>query len=427
MAVPSVHARKILERILKGQTPSERAKALMPRPPEECPLPPRLSSMTALTAEALQGRRTLLRGQGIKLDQLSGQGPEIPLKELAGNIENFVGFARLPVGVIGPLRINGTSAHGDYYIPLATTEGALIASCHRGASTISLAGGASAICLTESVCRAPCFIFRNVGEAGCFCAFLLSSFDSLQKIVAETSRHCALIDMRPSFVGKDLYVLFDYTTGDASGQNMVTFATEAVCRRLVAGSPVRPQRWYLEGNISGDKKATMLAFMSARGKKVVAEAVIPRRLVRRFLHAEPRDLVRYWQVSLLGGIQSGSIGVQGHYANILTALFMACGQDVACVSEASVGMTLMEETDDGDLYASVSLPNLIVGTVGGGTGLPTARECLEMIRCAGEGRARAFAEICAATTLAGELSIIGALAAGDFGKAHLAYGRKRKR
>ena len=207
---------------------------------------------------------------------------------------------------------------------------------------------------------------------------------------------------------------------------MVTIATDAICRHLVERAPVRPAHWYVEGNLSGDKKATMIAFTHARGKKVVAEATIPRRLLKRFAHTTPEDMKRYWEISVLGGVQSGSIGAQGHYANALAALFIACGQDAACVAEASVGVTRMDVTGDGELYISVSMPNLIVGTVGGGTRLPTAQECLTMIDCLGEGKARKFAEICAATTLAGEVSIIAALAAGDFAQAHASYGRSRK-
>ena len=191
-------------------------------------------------------------------------------------------------------------------------------------------------------------------------------------------------------------------------------------------SPLKPVHWYIEGNMSGDKKATMLAFLSARGKKVTAEVVIPASLLQRFIHVTPLQMVRYGHVAFLGGCQSGSIGVQGHYANALAAIFIACGQDAACVSEAAVGLTDMDVTEQGDLYASVTLPNMIVGTVGGGTDLPTARECLAMLDCQGKDCARKFAEICAATILAGEISIMGALAAGEFASAHAKYGRKRK-
>jgi hydroxymethylglutaryl-CoA reductase (NADPH) len=204
---------------------------------------------------------------------------------------------------------------------------------------------------------------------------------------------------------------------------MVTIATEALCRHLVDKSTLKPERWYVEGNMSGDKKATMLSFLSARGKKVIAEVVIPAKLLKKIIHVTPLQMVQYGHAALLGGTQSGSIGVQGHYANALAALFIACGQDVACVSEAATGLTDMDITEQGDLYASVTLPNVIVGTVGGGTHLPTAHECLGMLGCVGKGTARKFAEICTATILAGEISIMGALASGEFASAHAKYAR----
>jgi len=217
---------------------------------------------------------------------------------------------------------------------------------------------------------------------------------------------------------------FEYTTGDASGQNMVTFITDAICQKILQDTPISPQRWYIEGNMSGDKKATMQSFLFTRGKQVVAETILPGALVEQILHVPPIELVRYADISTTGGIQSGSIGVQGHYSNALAALFIACGQDAACVSEASVGISRMDLTSEGALYASVKLPNLIVGTVGGGTYLPTSRECLEMMGCYGTGNSRKFAEICAATVLAGEISIVAALAAGQFAQAHARLGRK---
>jgi len=427
VAAPNYHARNIRDRILGGQTPEEALARFRPRSPREEPLPPRIAGTGDYSAEKLEARRELLRKQGISVTQLAGQGSEIAPADLAGNIENLIGFARVPVGVIGPMRINGTAAFGDFYIPMATTEGALVASYHRGAHVISHAGGCLVSCLTESVARAPCFQFNSLAQTGAFLAAVLPCYDELQAVVAGTSNHCKLIDLRTSIVGKEVYLSFEFTTGDAAGQNMVTIATEALCRAILARSPVQPVHWFLDGNMSGDKKATMLGFTYARGKKVVADVTIDRKLIRRFLHADPEQMVRYWQISVMGGIQSGSIGVQGHYSNALAALFIACGQDVACVSEASVGMTRMDVSPDGGLYVSVSLPNLIVGTVGGGTRLPTARECLQMIGCTGNDTARKFAEICAATALAGEISIIGAMSAGDFGQAHATYGRRQSR
>jgi len=199
---------------------------------------------------------------------------------------------------------------------------------------------------------------------------------------------------------------------------MVTIATEAICAYIVEHSPVHPRYWFVEANMSGDKKATTHSFMTVRGKKVSAEVVVPAALIEGRLHTTARAMADYARMSVLGGVMSGSIGVQGHYANGLAALFIACGQDAACVAEAAVGVTRFETRDDGGLYAAVTLPNLIVGTVGGGTQLPTQRACLEILGLAGSGHARAFSEVAAGLALAGELSIIGALTAGHFTRAH---------
>jgi hydroxymethylglutaryl-CoA reductase (NADPH) len=424
MVVDKKTAMAIRERLLNGSTAEERRTLLAPRFPADMPLKPRLPVGNDHTPEGLKRRQEMLQKQGIRLDQLSGQGPEITPAELAGNIENLIGFARIPVGVMGPLRINGSNARGDFYVPMATSEGALVASYNRGAYLVSQAGGASVLCLTESVSRAPCFLFASMSDATAFLAWLLTQVDSLQDVIRTKSSHCKFVDMRTSLIGKDLYLNFEYNTGDAAGQNMVTLVTDAVCRHLLERAPIQPLHWYVESNFSGDKKATMLSFLHARGKKVIAEVSIPGKMLKKIVHADPEDMVRYWQISVLGGAQSGSIGVQGHFANALAAVFIACGQDAACVSEAAVGLTRMDVTRDGDLYVSVTLPNVIVGSVGGGTHLPTARECLEMLGCYGNEGSRKLAEICTATALAGEISIIGALCAGEFSAAHAKYGRK---
>jgi hydroxymethylglutaryl-CoA reductase (NADPH) len=421
----NLRAREILDGILNGRSAAERAADLQPRSESVEPFPPSLPGKDEYSADALTARRAFLRERGITIDQLTGEGDEIEPEKLRANIEGLVGFARIPVGVMGPLRVNGLNAHGDYYVPLATHEGALVASYQRGARVITLSGGAAAVCLIESVSRAPGFMFANLAEAGTFVGFLMSKIDDLQARVREVSRFADLVEVQPVLAGKEVYVTFSYTTGDAAGQNMVTFVSDALCRALLEMSPVKPQTWFIEANMSGDKKATHLSFQSTRGKKVIADVTIPRALSLKYLHAEPEQIFKYWQMAVVGSLQSGSIGMQGHYANALAALFIACGQDAACVSEASVGITRMDVTSDGDFYCSISLPNLIVGTVGGGTHLPTARECLELLGCFGPGGARKFAEICAATVLAGEVSIAGALASGEFSSAHQAFGRTK--
>lgn len=421
MVTPRRAATRVMQRLLDGHTPRELAARLAPRPPAGDPLPARVPGAGDFSADGTARRREFLTARGFDLAAL----PEAGDAAAKLTIENFIGFTPLPVGIIGPLRVNGLHAHGDYYIPLATTEGALVASYHRGAGVISRAGGAAALCLTESISRAPCFVFPTAAAACAFLAYALRRYPELPAIVAAQSRHCRLTEMKSALAGRELHLLFEYSTGDAAGQNMATLATDAVCRALVAEAAPAPLRWYLEANLSGDKKATALSFMTARGKRVIAEAVIPAALAKRYLRATPAALVDYWQASVVGGIQSGAIGAQGHIANALAALFIACGQDAASVAEAAVGLTRFD-LDGRDLYAAVTLPNLTVGTVGGGTGLPAARACLALLGCTGEGGARAFAEICAAVALAGELSLMAALTAGDFAGAHARYGRKRQ-
>ena len=423
MSVSQRTAQNIRERLLKQSDPDGLRKRLTPRPLASEPLADRLPWCNDHTAAGLSKRQAFLKQLGVAVDCLAGAAGQPAPETLANNIENLVGFAQVPVAVIGPLRTNGVEAHGDFFVPMATTEGALVASFHRGAYVISNAGGAATMCLTETISRAPCFVFKTTFDACCFLEFAMQESATFQERISKTSGHCRFIELRSALAGRNLFLGFDYQTGDAAGQNMVTIATEALCRHLVDKSTLKPERWYVEGNMSGDKKATMLSFLSARGKKVIAEVVIPAKLLKKIIHVTPLQMVQYGHAALLGGTQSGSIGVQGHYANALAALFIACGQDVACVSEAATGLTDMDITEQGDLYASVTLPNVIVGTVGGGTHLPTAHECLGMLGCVGKGTARKFAEICTATILAGEISIMGALASGGFASAHAKYAR----
>ncbi len=343
---------------------------------------------------------------------------------LEGNIENYIGMTMVPTGVIGPLRVTGSAANGDFYIPLATTEGALVASYQRGAKACYLAGGASSVCLMEGVQRSPVFKFINLGELGTFLIWILGQLDNFKNITEQSSNYAKLIEVKPNIEGNQLIITFEYHTGDAAGQNMVTFCTDAICNFIIEHAPIKPQFWSIESNYSGDKKATALSFSSVRGKKVTSEIVLSSQIVRDVLKTTPYAMAEYWKLSTVGTVQSGAIGAQGHFANGLAALFLATGQDVACVAEAAVGITRMELTSDENLYACVTLPSLIVGTVGGGTGLPTQKECLELMDCYGSGKAKKFAEICGALVLSGELSIAAALSNGHFSAAHKKFGRK---
>lgn len=346
--------------------------------------------------------------------------------ELQGNIENYIGMAQVPIGVAGPLLINGTSAKGQYYVPLATTEGALVASYGRGMKICTQNGGVTSVCISEGVQRCPYFQFHSISEVGLFVQWVIGQRSVFDILVEQRSKHAKLEDISVGIEGNGVILSFQFQTGDAAGQNMVTFCTDALCDFIVENSPVSVKKWYLESNYAGDKKATWKAFQEVRGKKVTAEIRLSRKSVEHVLKTTPELMVDYWRSSTLAALQSGTVGAQGHVANGLTAIFLACGQDVACVSEASVGVTRMELTNSGDLYVSLTLPNLIVGTIGGGTHLPTQSKCLDLLDCLGDGKAKRFAEVCAAVAIAGEISIAAALASGQFAQAHKSLGRKMK-
>lgn len=338
------------------------------------------------------------------------------------NIESYIGTVNIPLGVAGPLRIHGSSGTNDYRVPLATTEAALVASYNRGSRLLTAAGGCNARVVDESVNRTPVFAFESLTDAETFAKFV-GRRDDLDQVVAGITSHGKLLSARPVIEGNHVYIDLRYTTGDASGQNMVTFATEAICETIFDNAPVKPHYWFLEGNLSGDKKATTQTLGSVRGKRVVADATVSRELIRQQLHTTPERMLDYWCASAIGAVMSGSTGIHGHYANGLAALYLACGQDVACVAESATGITRLETTKTGDLYASVTLPNIMVGTVGGGTGLPSAKACLDILGLAGTGNSTALAEVAAAIVLAGELSIIAALCSGDFASAHRSLSR----
>jgi hydroxymethylglutaryl-CoA reductase (NADPH) len=415
MTIDHTSASDSLEALLRRQSAGQLRARLEPH---HGPRLPRLRGAASTEPSDIHERwNTLAKDDTVKARLLDAE-TLATANAFARNIENFVGTVKIPVGIAGPVRVNGTYAHGDYYVPLATTEAALVASYNRGALLISEAGGCSAIMLHEGMIRAPGFAFDTLAQAGEFVVWCIHAIDAFRTVAHATSRHGRLRDMRVNVEGNNVYLIFEFTTGEASGQNMVTIATQAICQYIEQQCPVQSRYWFVEANHSGDKKASHQSFLGGRGRSVTGECIIPRVLVERYLHTTPEMMANYWRMSAVGGVLSGTIGVQGHYANGLAAVYMACGQDVACVAESAVGVTRYEITESGDLYASVTLPNLVVGTIGGGSSLPSQRACLDILGLSGDGSANAFAEVCAALSLAGELSIVGALVAGHFTSAH---------
>ncbi|HSP43582.1 MAG TPA: hydroxymethylglutaryl-CoA reductase [Luteolibacter sp.] len=415
--------REHVARMLAGEGIDQVAARLQP---DTRDLPHVPSGSAKVSAERARALWDEIGGDPALREILLDRAPD-DLNLYEGNIENAIGLLRMPIGLAGPLRVNGMAAMGDYPIPLATTEAALVASYHRGCRLLTAAGGCTALVLYESLSRAPGFVFETAADACRFIAWAVERFDDFKRIAESTTAHGRMVDLGCTVEGNHVYLNFEFTTGDASGQNMVTIATQAVCDEILKQAPVKPLQHYVESNLSGDKKASARAFTTARGKKVTAEARLPAEIIARHLHTTPRAMVDYWRMSAIGGVLSGTLGVHGHFANGLAALYLATGQDAACVAESATGVTRFEVTDAGGLYASVTLPGIMVGTVGGGTGLPTQKACLELMGLHGAGKARALAEVCAGLLLAGELSIIAALAAGHFARAHrkLARGRSQ--
>lgn len=343
----------------------------------------------------------------------------------SANIESMIGTVKVPVGIVGPLRVNGLNAHGDFLVPMATTEAALVASYSRGATAANRAGGIAATTLSDGVLRTPAFRFASIADAGRFVDWVASNPESLSAAANETTRHGALVSIDPAIDGEIVFLLCSYFTGDAAGQNMVTFATDALCRNAVAHAPIKPLSWFLEGNYSGDKKASFLGVMQGRGRKVTAQVDLPAAVVEQVLGVSIPRILEYGRIANLGSLLSGQIGAQAHYANALAGLYLATGQDVACVAESAVGYTRMEPSDIG-LKVTVTLPNLFVGTVGGGTGLPSQAAALDVMGLRGTGHAPALAEIAGALCLCGELSLTAAVAGGQFGSAHKRLARGRR-
>lgn len=340
------------------------------------------------------------------------------------NIENFIGTIKLPVGVIGPLRLNGMNANGDYHVPLATTEAALVASYARGAYAATRSGGVSTAVLYEGVLRTPAFVFESLLKAGQFVDWVVTNVDMLQSKAEATTRHGKLVSLEPFIDTNVVFLICRYTTGDAAGQNMVTIATDALCHAIVDSCPVTIENWYIEGNFSGDKKASALGLVTGRGRKVSASVTLPAEIVAKTLGTTVEAMLDYGRVANLGAHLSGQFGAQAHYANGLAAFYIATGQDAACVAESAMGVTRMEPRGD-DLFCSVTLPNILVGSVGGGTGLPSQAAALNILGLRGSGCGTALAEVAAATCLCGEISIVAAIAAGHFTRAHESLARRR--
>ncbi|MCQ2964054.1 MAG: hydroxymethylglutaryl-CoA reductase (NADPH) [archaeon] len=381
-----------------------------------------IDKFTENATEALDIRREFIEKQcNCELNQIANYTLDMEMA-MAKNIENPIGTVQIPIGVAGPLKVNGENADGEFFVPLATSEGALVASINRGASAISAAGGVNARVIGDKMTRAPAIKTESVIEAVKVKNWFEENFDELKAIAESTTRHGKLVKIDPIIiVGNYVYPRFVFSTGDSMGMNMVTIATEKVLAKLHEDLGVHALA--LSGNLCVDKKPAAINIIEGRGKSLVADILIPEEIVKSKLKTTAKAIEEVNVAkNLIGSAAAGAMAYNAHFANMIGAIFLATGQDAAHVVEGSLGITTAEDRD-GDLYFSVNMPDVPIATIGGGTRLETAQEGLKIIDCAGSGKVSKFAEIVISTVLAGELSLVGAIAAGHLAKAHAELGR----
>jgi len=343
------------------------------------------------------------------------------------NIENMVGAVQVPMGVAGPVAVDGGALSGERYLPMATTEGALVASINRGCSVVNDAGGATARVTKSGMTRAPVFRVADVAEAEALVSWVRDNEETLREAAESTTSHGELLDVTPYVVGNNVFLRFRYDTKDAMGMNMVTIATREACDAIEAETDASLVA--LSGNLCSDKKPAAINAVEGRGRSVSADVEIPREVVEERLHTTPESIAEInTRKNLVGSAKAGGLGFNAHVANAVAAMFLATGQDEAQVVEGANAITTAETTPEGDLYLSVSLASLEVGTVGGGTKLPTQAAGLDVLGVRGGGdpagsNGDALAEAIAVGALAGELSLLAALGSRHLSSAHADLGR----
>ncbi len=349
-------------------------------------------------------------------------------KRLTSNIENMISSVEVPVGLAGPLLFHGEHARGVVYAPMATTEGTLVASAARGARAITRSGGVTTRVLSQRMLRVPHFALSTLNGAMLFADWIRDHAEQIAEQATKVSRFAQLISVEPQVMGRHVHVAFLYETGDAAGQNMTTSCTWHACqwlmRQMKFFDDIVFENFIIDANMSGDKKVNFQSFIRGRGTRVVAEAFLDRETVEQVLKVTPEQLAKSNHAFMTGSFQVGMIGYNINISNVIAAMFIATGQDVACVHESSLGQLQIELDSDG-IQASMLLPSLIVGTVGGGTHLDRQNELLAMMGCAGPGRMAKFAEIIAGFCLSLDLSTLSAIAGGQFAHAHERLGRNR--
>ena len=370
------------------------------------------------------GRRQFLeQALKIRLDNIS----RFSFSEdqvLDKNIENLIGATQIPLGVTGPISIqNSKFKIQNFFVPLATTEGALIASVSRGCKAILESGGVHVEYHNVCVTRAPVFKTSGIKQNVEVKKWIGENYEQIKRLCESTSSHLKLLKIDSNFAGRSLFIRFSFDSEDAMGMNMATIACEKAVEFIEKETGINCLS--VSGNYDVDKKPSWMNFINGRGKQVWADITLKKDVVESVLKTSSDKICNLILRKILtGSVMAGSMGFNAHYANIIAAIFAATGQDLGQVVEGSLGITSAETLDNGDLYFSVYLPNLMIGTVGGGTNLPTQKEALQIMGIKDSGDTKKFATIIASTILAGELSLLASQSAGTLGKSHIKLGRK---
>ncbi len=386
--------------------------------------------LETLTREASE------QGRLHRLDYLNKRGIDTGILLQAGiasesvksNIENFIGTISIPVGLAGPLMLRGPEAR-IYHAPIATTEGALVASINRGAKAIHLSGGFDAVVTRKTMVRMPLFSFAGLREAVKFGNWVEKNFADIKAVTKKYSKFAELTRIENRLSGKEMHLSFQFSTGDASGQNMTTTCTWHACLWIeekynLEHTDAKILEFVLDGNASADKKISFSSIHEGRGTSVTAECILDESVVRSKLKTTSDDIVRWYQRSISMVTLGGMVGTSLNVSNVIAGIFAATGQDIASVHESAIGVLAFEKHERG-LYCSLILPRLVIGTVGGGTALPHQKKMLEIAGCAGAGKVEDFAKLIAGFCLALEISTISAMVSGQFAIAHERLGRNR--
>ena len=376
------------------------------------------------THDSAAARRSFVTGRtGASLSHV-GQF-SVPPESVSGNCENFMGVTQMPVGVAGPLLVNGEHASGEYYIPLATTEGTLIASYNRGMRAITQSGGIRTTVFDDYMQRAPALKFSSAREIKHFMEWFDANYKQIKAEAESTSSIASLEFVQRWPVHNSLYMRWNYSTGDAAGQNMVSKATDHACLWILKNYPGEIQYYAFSGGMDTDKKHSHINNLYSRGKRVVAELVLKKDVIENLLRTSASAIQNIRNISSQGSLLAGASYTGGHSANGIAAFFIATGQDEANVAEAITGFTYVELLENKDLYWSITLPSLVVATYGGGTGLATQREALEIMDCYGTGKVEKLIEIIGGAILAGEISLSSAVVSDEWVESHDKHGRNR--